>query len=360
MIKYRRRLALLIVIMSVGCLTAQAEHIGVSLPLTGPAATYGVDIKNIFSFLNDLKGPQRHELIFEDDKCNPKEAVTIAQRFIATPGLRFVMGYACSGTIMATAPIYEKHKIILMSAAAAAPSVSQAGDFIFRTRPSELGAADLLAQYVGKHFSSIELMNEETEYAQSISDAFAKALKIDTKAARRSFQLGATDLDSLLLRAKAQAPQALIVFSQAESGLLTVVQAVRRLHWRVPLITSIFPPAPTFLQAAGADAEGIIFATLPFFEDAASPEAYRLLNQFLAKYGPMQSTDHLFFTSHAAFLAVDYLTRTSGEARQLLYSTTFPGLYGPFSFDANGDIQGINYLLKKIENGRAVNLNWKN
>jgi branched-chain amino acid transport system substrate-binding protein len=335
---------------------SQAERIGVSLPLTGPAATYGVDIKNIFQYLNDLKGPAKHQLLFEDDRCDPKDAVTIAQRFVNTEHLRFVIGYACSGTILATAPFYERNGVVLISAAAAAPSVSQAGDYVFRTRPSEIGAASLLARHIRSRFSNVGLINEETEYAQSIADVFARELGPDIQLQRETFPPGSVNLDSLILKIHQKQPAALVVLTQAESGLLSVLQAVRKLKWTLPFYSSIFPPAPSFLKAAGKDAEGIIFATLPFFEDAGSPEGKALLLNFLNQYGPMQSTDHLFYTTHATFIVVDYLTQAAGDPRTLLYNGSFEGLYGPFSFDSNGDIVGVKHILKKIENGKAVNL----
>lgn len=341
------------------CLSAQpsrAERIGVSLPLTGPAATYGVDIKDILIFLNQLAGTPKHEFIIEDDKCDPKEAVTIAQRFVNAQHVRFVIGYPCSGTILATAPFYEKHGVILISAAAAAPSVSLAGDFVFRTRPSELGAASLLAQHVGRFFLRVGLINEATEYAQSISDAFAAALPAHTQVYRETFSSIDSNLDSMILKVRVKQPQALVVLTQAEGGLLAVVQAVSKLHWSLPFYSSIFPPAPSFLRSAGKDAEGIIFATLPFFKDSGTPEGNELLDRFLDTHGPMQSTDHLFFTTHAAFVVVDYLTQHPGDPRHILYTTTFNGLYGPFSFDSNGDIAGVKHMLKRIENGQPVNL----
>ena len=334
----------------------EAEPIGVSVPLTGPAATYGVDVKNIFLFLNELKGKDAHRLIIEDDKCDPREAVTIAHRLMGIPALRFVMGYPCSGTITAVAPLYEKRKIILMSAAAAAPAVSQAGEFVFRTRPSELAAVSLLVDYVSARFNRISLINEETEYAQSLADSFASALAVSVQAQRLSFHVATTDLSSLVLRVKHASPQAFVVFTQAESGLLLAVQALKRARVNAPLISSIFPPAPSFLKAAGPDADGIVFATLPFFEDAGTEEGKALLRQFVSQYGPMQSTDHLFFTTHAAFSVIDQLTSTTSDPRKLLYSTTFAGLYGPFSFNAEGDIRGISHMLKVIRNGRPVNL----
>lgn len=352
----RAYLVLFCILLLVGSpAPGQGERIGVSLPLSGAAATYGVDIRNILLFLNKRRDFAGHHLIFEDDRCDAKEAVTIAQRFVNVERVRFVIGYPCSSTILSSAPFYEKHKVVMISAAAAAPSVSQAGDFVFRTRPSEAGAAALLAADIGQRFERIALINEETEYAQSISDAFLKELPESLKVDREIFLPASVKLDSLMVKVRGRNPQALVVFSQAEEGLLTVVQAVRRLRWDVSLYSSIFPSALGFLKAAGKDAEGIIFATLPFFEDAGSAEGKKLLEEFLNEYGPMQSTDHLFFTTHAAFLALASLRHSAGDPRDALYGGVFPGLFGPFSFDRNGDITGVKHILKVIQNGRPVN-----
>ena len=85
--------------------------IGVSLALSGDASTWGQDMKNTILLAKDEFLKEGFELIFEDDKCEPKTAVAIANKFITIDKVDAVIGYTCSGPLLAAAPLYEKAKI---------------------------------------------------------------------------------------------------------------------------------------------------------------------------------------------------------------------------------------------------------
>ena len=97
--------ACLFIIAPAFVLPEEPIKIGVSLPLTGPASTYGVELKKVITFANKKLANNKYELIFEDDKCSPKEAVTVAHKFIDLDKLKYVTGFACSGATVAAAPM---------------------------------------------------------------------------------------------------------------------------------------------------------------------------------------------------------------------------------------------------------------
>ena len=100
---------------------AEPLKIGVSVPLTGSAATLGTDIKNALTFANERYGNHEYELVFEDDKCSGKEAVTIAQKFVQIDKIHFVLGFPCSGALLSAAPVYEQNRVVVIAAAASSP-----------------------------------------------------------------------------------------------------------------------------------------------------------------------------------------------------------------------------------------------
>src|SRR5262245_34710754 len=95
--------------------------IGVSLPLTGDSAAEGRDIRSLLEFANESTGNGRFALRFEDDRCDNQTAATIAHTF-ADAHIRFVTGFACSGSLLAAAPIYEQHHIVTIGIAVGAPA----------------------------------------------------------------------------------------------------------------------------------------------------------------------------------------------------------------------------------------------
>ncbi len=88
----------------------EAIKIGVTQPLTGPVAASGNYVvqgaKIAESFLNDSGGilGQKVELIVEDNKSNPKEAVATAEKLIVRDKVPVLMGAWSSTYTLAVMP----------------------------------------------------------------------------------------------------------------------------------------------------------------------------------------------------------------------------------------------------------------
>jgi ABC-type branched-subunit amino acid transport system substrate-binding protein len=68
--------------------SAEPLRLGVSLPLSGNAAGWGVDVRNTLTFANEKLGSGSVRLIFEDDRCEPKGSVTVAQKLTEIKSIR--------------------------------------------------------------------------------------------------------------------------------------------------------------------------------------------------------------------------------------------------------------------------------
>lgn len=331
---------------------AETLKLGVSVPLTGPAATYGVDIKNILIFLNErLPKDSRFALIIEDDKCDAKEALNVAHKFVDVDKVAAVIGIPCSGTVLATAPVYERARVLAVSAGAGAPSISKAGDYIFRARPSDIASAQLLATYISKHSQRLGMLVEQTELAQGLAEAFTANAKA-TQIVRESFLPADTDVRPILLKLRGAKVDSLLIFSQAESRLATVLQNLHTINWHIPVYSSIFPGSPTFLKLAGNNAEGIIYSTLAdrnFF----SKEGSSLLQQFEESRGALNSIDYIFPVTVSAFTSLEKALRTT-DPKNELYTGHFDGPFGPFTYNSDGDIAEMPYVMMRVAGGRPV------
>ena len=77
-------------------------RIGVAGPFTGDASFFGEQIKHgvdqAVADLNAQGGIKGQKLvtIYADDACDPKQAVTVANK-MASLGIKFVVGHGCSG-----------------------------------------------------------------------------------------------------------------------------------------------------------------------------------------------------------------------------------------------------------------------
>ena len=85
--------------------------VGVSGPLTGPNAQYGAQWKDGFDLavaqINAAGGPPI-QYVFEDSQSDPRQAVTIAQKFVNDPRIVAELGDFSSTASMAASPIYNR------------------------------------------------------------------------------------------------------------------------------------------------------------------------------------------------------------------------------------------------------------
>ena len=134
--------------------------IGNASPLTGPiswiGAHYLVGTELAVDDLNAKGGVlgEQVQLISVDDACDTEQAVVAAQKLISD-GVTFVVGHVCSGAAIAAAPVYEAAGVIMMSASATNPRLTEEGHAnVFRVvgRDDQQGiiGGDYLAEHWGE------------------------------------------------------------------------------------------------------------------------------------------------------------------------------------------------------------------
>ena len=339
-------------------LVAQAETtIGISTTLSGNASTYGIDVKNALLFANEKLANKKYTLIIEDDRCDGKTAATIAQKFVNIDKVEYVIGFACSSAMLASAPIYERSKVLALATSASAAEISNAGDYIFRTWPSDAHSAELLFEYVSQTHTVFGVLSEETEYAQGLLSGFLSG--IDDKKLEvlsENFLSGDSDYRTLLGKMRTKKIQGLFVNSQSERTFLAVLKQLRELRIEVPVYGVYWPGSSSFMKEAKELAEGIIYVDAPTVEEALSPAGMKVYEEYVEKFGPPLFSGTLFATTFEAFRALHLAIESGQEPKDFLYKAKFEGLFGEYRFDRNGDIIGMPLLLKQIRNGKPHRL----
>ena len=337
--------------------TAQKIQVGVSTALTGNASTYGNDIRNALTFANERLARGRFDFVFEDDRCSGKDATTIAQKFAGVLHVKYVLGHACSGTVLASAPIYERAKILVISPSASSSEVSNAGEYIYRTWLSDAAAVQMLYEFMKSRHSTLGILSEQTDYAQSFAKGFRDRAKRDSKRLiEENYLSDHTDFRSLLLRLKGQGADSLFINSQTELTFLAVLKQLREMHWDVPLYGAYWPGAEAFLKPAGSLAEGIIFVDSPSAEQVLTEEGKQWYKEFTARYGPPQSIGILVATAIESVRALSQAIDSGEDERTYLNKTAFHGIFGDWHFDAFGDLAGIGFVMKQIRQGKPETL----
>lgn len=108
-------------------------------PLSGAVAVYGVECKNGIDLavaeINAAGGVngQLLEVIAEDDEGNPEKSVSAYKKLVTKDGVTFVIGSLTSGCTQAITQSAQAQKIIQIAPAATAMTITDAGNYIFRT-----------------------------------------------------------------------------------------------------------------------------------------------------------------------------------------------------------------------------------
>lgn len=338
--------------------SAESEmySVGVSLPLSGGASAFGNDLRDALVFANRELAENRFNLVFEDDKCSGKDAVSAAQKFISIDKIHMASGFGCSEALLAAAPIYERSKTLVISAGTSAPAISEAGDYIFRTYPSDTIPTGILFGYVAEKHKQFGILVEDTSYPTGFADAFTEHNSSNSlNIVRESFPPQTTDFRSILTRLRSSSIDGLLLIATSDQELAELVKQTRSLGWNVPLYSTYFGGSPTFRSLAGRFSEGIIFPDFPPIEEALTDKGRSLFKKFRAEFGPAKTSDYYFITASSAIIALSEVVKTD-EDKNILYHGEFQGLSGPFKFDEKGDIIGISQVLNTVRNEKVVRM----
>ena len=335
------------------CLTpaARAERVkvGVSLPLSGPLAIYGSDLRKAIIFANKHYAHERYDFLFEDDRCEGKAAVSVAQKLVSVDHIRYVLGFGCSSALLSAAPIYEKNKVLVIASLPSSPAVSDAGDYIFRTVFSDAITGRYLEEVIFRKHRIVGVVSEETDYCEGMLKAVSSRGRLTLDIER--IPPNAIDTRSILLKLKSKSPEALLLNMQSEEPLAGIVRQIAAIKWQITLYGAYFPGSPSFLKAVGSLAEGIIFVGIPSVEELLPPAGRLIYSAFIREHGAPLGVDYSFVAAYNSVVALDGALQSAMEAKEALYSLSFKGLSGPFSFDQNGDLLGFAPVVKIIKGG---------
>src|SRR2546430_908647 len=152
--------------------------LGVAGPLTGGSAAFGAQLKNgVEQAVEDINAAggilgQNVQVFVGDDRGDPKEGVSVANKFVGD-GVKFVVGHFNSGVTIPASEVYQENGILEITPAATNPRVTERNMWnIFRTcgRDDQQGA--VAGDYILKNFKGkkIAIVHDKTTYGQGLAD----------------------------------------------------------------------------------------------------------------------------------------------------------------------------------------------
>jgi branched-chain amino acid transport system substrate-binding protein len=235
-------------VLAAGPAVAQPIVIGVSTPQTGVAAVasewemWGVNLAvEEINAAGGLLGGRKIELMVLDNKCNPSEAVNVANKLVEAKVVA-IEGSHCSSAHLASMKIVADAKIPMITGIASNPQITElAGpgrnEYAFRISPSDSAMMEALGIYLGtkKAFKTVAIIGEDTDFGRGGADAFkAVAEKAGVTVVSTDFHPQNTpDFTTILTRIQQRRPDAIATFQVGGDSLNFLRQAMQ-LGVRIP------------------------------------------------------------------------------------------------------------------------------
>lgn len=341
--------------------------IGVVAPMTGDAAFGGTMYKNASQLAVDqinakggVKGKQI-ELIFEDSKCNGEDAASAAQKLVNIDKVNFILGDACSSGAVAMTPITEQAKVMQFSSVASSPKLSGISKYFVRNVDSDSAPARTLALHVVKNHQKLAIISENSDYPQGLREVFKQTVADNggNLVADEVFNSDNKDFRTILLKVGKEKPDAIFINPVDHVSFLTLLKQIKTTDLKdVQIYGYWIPGTESFLQGGAEYTEGIIFYDVPGL-NSENPVTAQFLADYQTKYDKLPDSDFveggIYDSVYILKQAVEEVGMNPEKISDYLRGLSgYNGVLGTYGINEKGDLTGIDYVLKKIENGKPV------
>jgi branched-chain amino acid transport system substrate-binding protein len=299
------------------------------------------------------------EVILEDDvSCDKKTSVSAMNKLVNVDKVSAVVGTTCSSVTLATGPIAEDNKVILISGSSSSKDISSLGDYIFRTYPSDEQRSKAAAEYLEEtNVKKVALVYEsENDGAFSLVDDLSKYL--DKSVSREFFRVSASERDfrTLITKLKQENYDSVVMSFMGTGQIVSFIQQSKELTFEVPFFSIVESAQDEKVLEITEDKE-LVYA---IFEPVESKQYLELQRRYVQDTGEEVMPQYVAENYDGTMLVLEALykaNKDSKQAKNLLYSLgkNYKGKSGIIDFDENGDVEKMP-VLKTIENGEFVKL----
>jgi branched-chain amino acid transport system substrate-binding protein len=284
--------------MAGSALAQEAVKIGISGPFTGGSAAMGVSmrdgVKLAVAEINKAGGVLGKQILLveRDDEAKNELGVQIAQELINKAQVVATVGYINTGVSLASHRFYQEAEIPVMNNVATGTIVTKQflppdhkNNYIFRNSANDSIQSAMIADAVKKGgYTKVAIIADSTNYGQLGKADVEKALAANglKPVVVEKFNIGDTDMTAQALRAKEAGADVVITYAIGPE-LAQTVNAIVKLGWKVPVMGSWTLSMASFIDAAGANSEGVLMPQT-FIQAPTNPKRKAFIEAYQAAY----------------------------------------------------------------------------
>lgn len=335
---------------------------GVTVPLSGDAATYGELIRDGVELARtdlELRG-LKVEVVYEDVPVPGARMLSAAKKLAEVDRIDVLAANFWNPGIPVMAPIFEKAGVPMLHTAAPDDEVLAASPMVFSTNSSIRAEACKMAQYASRelHAHRAAVLFVETNfgagYAKHFSRCFSEAG--GEVVSHSSFELSNRDFRAMLLHIREAKPDVIFIGSfGATLGML--LRQARELQLNIPLLSTYESEDPSVLEIAGIVPPDFLKFLVAQSSDNNDTRA-DFIERFRKRFG--YEPRILAANAYDALVLGAATFARCGRKSQCFADTlretrNYPGASGYFSISADRSAQK-DFVLKTVERKSFVEL----
>ncbi len=328
--------------------------IGVIQPLSGPVAASGNYVRMGAEIARDWINARGGvlgrpiALLIEDNKSDPKEAATAAEKLIVRDKVPVIMGAWGSSMTLAAMPKLEEYGVPMVVETSSASTITKRGNpWVFRiSPPSEMEALGLQKYLKDLGIKKADFLAVNTDWGRGAVTAFGDTLKRSGAGvgATEFMDQAATDMNAQITKIKADNGDTLFLTTSVEQITLVLKQAQEQRLARKVITTGGSSSPSQLIKQAGAAAEGTyhILFFLPWFPEAMPDGklAKAFVDEWTKRGHPFEGLTE-GFRGHDGILTAAEAIKIAGQpdpkaVRDALWKVNIMGVNGPIKFEKDG------------------------
>ena len=338
--------------------------IGASLPMTGSVALNGEmileGIQMAVDECNEAGGIDGKEVVIDaqDDQAEPNQAASVANMMSADEKIVAIIGSLKSSCTLAAAPIYEEAGVVALSPDSSSPEVTNAGEYIFRIKNSDVVLAQTMAKgAISDGHTKFAILYENNDYGAGVLEQSQIAIEeagceiVCTESILTGEQ---TDFSSIISKIRESGADAILMgVDYNESGL--VMKQMKDAGLDLPRYATDGLFTDAFIEVGGEAADGTTVLT-SFITSDQSENVQNFIKKYQEKYdGEMPSIFKAegYDCGKIVIEAIENAGTDRKAIRDYMATMSYQGVTGDCTFDENGD---VNIPLKRciVEEGEFV------
>ncbi|MBS3167731.1 ABC transporter substrate-binding protein [Candidatus Woesearchaeota archaeon] len=250
--------------------TNESLKMGAILPLSGPAAIHGEQLRNGMELAREelLREGIDLKIIYEDSEANPSKGIAAYNKLKSIDNVNIIYS-AFSRVTVPLIPLADQDKTPIIFSLVAASGVADKSPYAFRffSTDKQFSEPHFDKELKKPKYNKIATLYLNDEYGNSINKGVIERAERENILVliQESFEVGSSDYRTQLLKIKSTNPDAIVVISAVPSEAINMMQQIEELNIKTQVFEATTQlSSKNIRDSLGNSIEGYYTLTYPF------------------------------------------------------------------------------------------------